>query len=136
MALTYTYPACFYPDDESSAFTVVFPDLPGCVTEGRNLDEALYMADDAACGWILTTLEDGEKLPPASKPGEVVADEYENGFVNFLLLDVETHAKQFNKKPVNKNCTIPTWLNTLAERANVNFSQILQDGLKQRLGLV
>jgi predicted RNase H-like HicB family nuclease len=134
MNLTYTYPACFYPADDG--ITVVFPDLIGCVTEGDTLDEALYMADDAACGWILTALEEGEKLPAASKPGEVVADEYENGFVNFLRLDVESYAKQFNKKPVNKNCTIPTWLNTLAERANVNFSQILQDGLKQRLGLV
>ncbi|MDR0986153.1 MAG: type II toxin-antitoxin system HicB family antitoxin [Ruminococcus sp.] len=134
MELIYTYPACFYPDTDG--ITVIFPDLPGCTTCGFTLDEALYMADDAACGWILTTLEMGEKLPPASKPGEVVADEFANGFVNFMRLDVESYAKKFNKKPVNKNCSIPTWLNTLAERANLNFSQTLQDGIKQRLGLV
>jgi predicted RNase H-like HicB family nuclease len=134
MDLTYTYPACFYPADDG--ITVIFPDLPGCVTCGDTLDEALFMAEDAACGWILTTLELGEKLPPSSRPGEIIADEYPNGFVNFIRLDVEAFDKKFNPKPVNKNCTIPTWLNTLAMKQGLNFSQTLQDGIKQRLGLI
>lgn len=35
------YPAVFYPfSDGSGGYTVEFPDLPGCITEGRNLEEA------------------------------------------------------------------------------------------------
>jgi predicted RNase H-like HicB family nuclease len=133
MNTVYTYPACFYPDKEVGGFTVDFPDLLGCVTEGDTMDEALYMAEDAACGWILTSLEEGKPLPPATDYREVKADA--DGFVNLMRLDIDTYAKKYSKKPVNKNCTIPTWLNTLAESKGVNFSQTLQEGLKQRLGL-
>ena len=39
------YPAVFYPfSDGSGGYTVEFPDLPGCITEGRNLEEAFEMA--------------------------------------------------------------------------------------------
>ena len=46
------YPAVFYPfSDGSGGYTVEFPDLPGCVTEGNDLEEAFEMAIDAASGW-------------------------------------------------------------------------------------
>ena len=54
------YPALFTPfEDGSGGYTVEFPDLPGCVTEGEDMAEALFMAEDAASGWVLTELEDG-----------------------------------------------------------------------------
>ncbi|MBF1687546.1 MAG: type II toxin-antitoxin system HicB family antitoxin, partial [Selenomonas sp.] len=45
------YPAIFYADDESSAYAVVVPDLPGCVSGGNSLSEAIAMGEDAASGW-------------------------------------------------------------------------------------
>ena len=43
------YPAVFHPfSDATGGYTVEFPDLPGCVTEGKNLQEAYEMAMDAA----------------------------------------------------------------------------------------
>lgn len=61
------YPAVFKPfSDQSGGYVVEFPDLPGCVTEGKNLEQAIEMGIDAASGWILGELEDGEKIPPAS----------------------------------------------------------------------
>ena len=61
------YPALFTPfEDGSGGYTVEFPDLPGCVTEGQNMAEALFMAKDAASGWVLTELEDGNPVPHAS----------------------------------------------------------------------
>ena len=61
------YPALFTPfEDGSGGYTVEFPDLPGCVTEGEDMAEALFMAEDAASGWVLTELEDGNLLPCAS----------------------------------------------------------------------
>ena len=56
-----TYPACFYPCEErKDAYTVEVPDLPGCVTEGDSLADAILMAADAASGWVLDELEDGK----------------------------------------------------------------------------
>jgi hypothetical protein len=36
-------------------------------------------------------------------------------------------------KSVNKTVTIPRWLNEAAEKANINFSQVLQYALKEQL---
>ena len=53
------YPAVFYPySDNSGGYVVEFPDLPGCVTGGKNLEEAMEMAVDAASGWVLDELEE------------------------------------------------------------------------------
>lgn len=50
------YPAIFTPCIESNGFTVVVPDLAGCVTEGNDLENAIEMGIDAASGWILGEL--------------------------------------------------------------------------------
>ena len=60
------YPAVFYPDPDSLAFAVTVPDLPGCVSGGDSLASAIAMGEDAASGWILGELEDGNEVPPAS----------------------------------------------------------------------
>lgn len=59
------YPACFYPAEEGG-YTVIVPDLQGCVTEGNDLQEAIDMAIDAASGWILDEWENGKTVPPPS----------------------------------------------------------------------
>ena len=57
------YPALFTPfEDGSGGYTVEFPDLPGCVTEGEDMAEALFMAEDAASGWkSIRTASDGSR---------------------------------------------------------------------------
>ena len=67
------YPAVFYPySDGSGGYVVEFPDLPGCVTGGKNLQEAIEMATDAASGWVLDELEEGNPVPKASEYHEVI----------------------------------------------------------------
>lgn len=123
------YPACFYPCEEQEGYTVVVPDLPGCVTQGKSLIDAIGMAVDAASGWVLDEMEDGKPIPPASKIEDVQADERPGGFVNLIVLDMDTYAEKYGEKAVRKNLTIPAWLNTYAEANNVNFSRVLQDAL-------
>ena len=60
------YPAIFTPCQELSGYTIEVPDLPGCITEGRTLAEAIEMGIDAASGWILDEMEDGHNYPAAS----------------------------------------------------------------------
>ena len=57
-----SYPACFYQDEETGNYVVEIPDLPGCVTGGATLEEAIRMAKDAAEGWLIDELEDGRVL--------------------------------------------------------------------------
>ncbi|NLX90875.1 MAG: HicB family protein [Firmicutes bacterium] len=128
------YPACFYPCEEGG-YTVTFPDLPGCVTEGDTLTEAVDMAIDAAAGWLLDEVENKRPIPKSSDIKSVVADEYEDGFVSLISVDLDEYARKHSNKAVKKTLTIPAWLNTLAEKNNINFSQILQEGLKKHLGI-
>ena len=122
------YPAVFYPfSDGSGGYTVEVPDLPGCVTEGKDLEEAFEMATDAASGWVLDELEEGKPVPAASKYTDVKARE--NGQVNMILLDMDVYAEKYGEKAVRKNVTIPAWRNAFAEKQKINFSQLLQEAL-------
>ena len=90
------YPAIFKPfTDQSGGYVVEFPDLPGCVTEGKNLEQAIEMGIDAASGWILGELEDGEQIPRASDYFEITA---ENGcMINMLLLDIDAYEEKYGE---------------------------------------
>jgi len=129
------YPARFIPlEDKNSGYTVVFPDLPGCVTEGDSLAEAIEMAVDAASGWILDELED-EKTPPAATSIQEIRKEAENEIVNIIVLNISKYAEKHGKKAVRKNCTLPSWLNERAEKEGINFSAVLQEALIAKLNI-
>ena len=121
------YPAIFSPCVEKSGYTVVVPDLPGCVTEGDSLADAILMAEDAASGWVLDELECGNAIPASSAPSALQLESGE--FTNLLVLDMDSYAEKYGDKAVRKNLTIPAWLNTFAEQNHLNFSQVLQDAL-------
>ncbi len=57
-----------------SDFSVDFPDLPGCVTAGRDLDEALAFAREALAGHISVLTDDGEAVPAPSSLETIMAD--------------------------------------------------------------
>ena len=123
-----TYPACFYPcEEKKGGFTVEVPDLPGCVSEGDTLAEAILMGTDAASGWVLDELEDVKPTPEASSIENIIPDP--GGFVSMLVLDMDAYAERYGDKAVRKNLTIPAWLNTFAEKNHINFSQVLQEAL-------
>lgn len=82
-----SYPACFYQDEETGNYVVEIPDLPGCVTGGATLEEAIRMAKDAAEGWLIDELEDGRVLPEASPIEKVNPD---SGGIVKRLHDIDT----------------------------------------------
>lgn len=84
------YPAIFTPCLEKEGYTVVVPDLPGCVSEGDSLVHAIEMGIDAACGWILGELEDGNSIPAATPYSAITPED--GGFVNLLVLDIDSYA--------------------------------------------
>jgi len=77
-----TYPAVFYEGE--GGYAVEIPDLPGCVSGGETLAEAILMGIDAASGWVLDELEDGKPAPKASPMGAIIPDP--GGFVSMLAL--------------------------------------------------
>ena len=122
------YPALVTPfEDGSGGYTVEFPDLPGCVTEGEDMAEALFMAEDAASGWVLTELEDGNPVPHASLIQDVEAEAGQ--FVSLVALDMDAYAAKYGSNAVKKTLTIPAWLNTFVEQNGISCSKVLQEAL-------
>ena len=133
--MKHVYVACFYPD-EDGGYTVVIPDLKGAVTEGDSLPHAIEMATDCASGWIIGELEEKRKVPKPSLIDDIELDtELQNGFKSYVYIDLIEYKKKNNSKSVKKTLTIPGWLNDLAEEKHINFSGILQEALKEHLGV-
>lgn len=132
------YPACFYKE-KTGGYSVIFPDLNHLATCGETLEEAFVMAVDCLAGYLYNSRQMGESVPAPSALGridpDVEYDDYEEVFVNLVTVDVEEYAKQHFAKAVKKTLTIPKWLNDKAEREQINFSQLLQAALRQKLGL-
>ena len=128
--MKYTYPACFYQEDDGR-FSVVFADFE-LATFGEGLADAIYMAADAAAGRILSMLNDGEKLPTPSNIKKVKPDD-KSGFVSMVYIDLDNQKVNYDESPVKKTLTIPSWLNKAAERKNINFSSTLKEALIERI---
>lgn len=59
----YQYTVILYPDPDEGGYSVTVPALPGCVTQGETLEEAIAMAKDAIRLYIETLLAEGELIP-------------------------------------------------------------------------
>ena len=56
-----------FPDTEEGGYVVRYPDLPGCISVGETMSDAISNAEDAKREWISAALEDGKNIPePAS----------------------------------------------------------------------
>ena len=123
-----TYPIVLTPDEPG--FVVYIPDF-NINTEGNDLTEAIEMARDAI-GLMGITLEDDKKpLPTPRNIKDIKADPDE--FVTFVDVDFSDYRRQIEMRTVKKNCTLPSWLCFQAEKANINFSAVLQAALKREL---
>lgn len=127
----YVYPAIFHPNEDDGSITVTIPDLPGCITEGKDLADAIFMAEDALSMWLWDAENDKEQIPTPSRSLPVEGPE----FINYVYADTDEYRRKHDSRAVKKTLSIPSWLNDLATQAGVNFSQILQDALKERLGV-
>lgn len=126
----FVYPAIFTYDESDKCFIVDFIDLKGCSTFGATIEEAYLMAQDAM-GLFLSDLD---TFPKPTIPFNTVKLK-DNQFISLIEIDLIEYRKKYNNIAVKKTLTIPTWLNTLAEKNDINFSQVLQKALKEELHL-
>lgn len=130
-----TYPACIYKEF-SGKYSIVFPDLDDLATFGDTLDEAMTMAVDCLAGYIYTLNLEGKEVPLPSELKNIIPEKYDEvveSYTSMIFVDVEEYAKLHFNKAVKKTLTIPFWLNTIAEKRNINFSKILKKALIEEL---
>ena len=128
----YTYPAVFEKEQEGG-YSIYFPDIEGCYTQAEDITEGIENAGDALC-LMLYELEKQEKQIP---PSSYIKDIKVNGddIVTLIACDTLFYKNYYEGKSVKINATIPLWLKEAGEKRHVNFSQILQKGVKEYLQL-
>lgn len=127
----YVYPAIFdYADD---GISIEFPDLPGCLSCADTDEEALYMAEDVLGIYMVVLEEDNEYIPEPSKLKDI--NVRENQKTVLISVWMPTVRKAVNNKAIKKTLTIPQWLDYMAREKDINFSFVLQEGLKKELNI-
>ena len=128
--MKYLYTAIISPD--AGRFIARVPDLPGCVTSGRSVEEAIDMATDAASGWLVVAEDEGIPINPPTPQADV---RHEQGDILTLIrIDTIKYRAATDNRAVRKNVSLPAWLAKLADQNGVNCSQVLQEGLLARFG--
>ena len=129
--LNVKYPAIFHLEDKS--YWVEFPDLEGCFSSGDSMEEAYENAKDAL-GVYLD--KDGDlysrKINKPSDINKVIA-KHKKDIVMFVDYNSVEYAKKFKNKAIKKTLSIPEWLNDLAIEKNINFSNLLQEALLNKI---
>jgi len=127
----YSYIAVISFDDDG--ISIDFPDLNGCFTCAEDESEISKMAKEVL-GLTLYGMEEyGENIPEASSIKNIKLEPNETSMLVEVFMPPVRD--RINNRVVKKTLTIPQWLNVEAERQGVNFSRILQNGLKEYLQL-
>ena len=126
----YTFEAIFTKEKEGG-YSVRFPQLDGCYTQGDTLEAAQRNAVDAMSLHLYGMEQEGETIPDAVL--EPVEDLKAWESVVLVTAWMTPFREAMQNQAIKKTLTIPAWLNAEAERRNVNFSQVLQSALKDYL---
>jgi predicted RNase H-like HicB family nuclease len=130
--------------DEKMPYLVYVPDFD-VNTEGADLADALYMAEDIISLVGVQRTDRGEILPEPTPIEDVDittspwADEIEDTsfivteFKTLIPADFDLYRKKLKNTAVRRNVSLPAWLDAEASNAGINVSAVLQDALKQQL---
>ena len=129
--MKYIYTATFVPNEDGTKYYCRVPDLPGCITTGNNIDDAIEMITDAASGWLVVAEDEGNEIPTPTPQHKL--DIPENAACSIIRIDTFAYRAATDTRAVRKNVSLPAWMAALAEKRGVNCSQVLQDGLMQLL---
>jgi len=121
--MDYIYPAIFHPNKDGS-YTITFPDLEGCISEGKTLANAIYMSHSALKQWLLYLMDEDSAIPAASsiKRIRVIGEE-------FTTL---VHVTINESRAVKRTVSIPKWMDEKAIDSGISLSRILQDALSKK----
>lgn len=135
--MVYIYPAILSPDmveGRGTVYTVEIPDIPGCITEGESISNAILMGREALAGCILAMKQANEEIPEPSNYKDINTSS-EDEFVTLIDVDLNDYLRKKKTKSVIKAVSLPQWLAVMAEESGISYSQTLQKSLKKELGL-
>ena len=122
------YPIILSPAKEGG-YVVSVPDLD-VNTQGESIADAMAMARDAISLWGVCQQDNGQIIP---SPATAQPRHKANEIVTFVDVDFDAYRQEYDMTAERTNVTIPRGLKRKAEAHGISFSQVLQEGLRERL---
>lgn len=120
----YVFPALFHSNEDGS-FTITYPDLPGCISEGKSLGNAMYMAQSALTQWMEYLTDKKQSIPSTSSLESIKTTQGE--FVTLIRAEIKEN------RAVKRTVSIPKWMDDKVIESGLSLSRVLQDALKEKL---
>lgn len=130
--MKYIYTAVLTFSEDGKKVFATIPDLPGCVSSGSDLNDAIEMITDAASLWLVSAEDHNDVIPLPTPQDKIKIPD--NSVETLILVDTITYHSETDSKAVRKNVSLPAWMANLADKRGINCSQVLQEGLLQKLG--
>ena len=122
--MEYIYPALFQSNDNGS-YTISYPDLQGCISEGKNLSNAMDMAQSALTQWIEFLTESKALIPNPTDIKDVNAND--NEFASLIRANIK------DGRAVKRTVSLPKWMDEKVAENGLSLSRVLQDALAAKL---
>ncbi|AKP68315.1 type II toxin-antitoxin system HicB family antitoxin [Companilactobacillus ginsenosidimutans] len=135
-----SYPAMFFfIPNETIPYYIHFPDFNTSGTQGRDVNDALYMAEDWLGIQVADDIENGNESPSPSfinslslnNPKGLVDDppkyNADKSFISMVSVELDDYLD--SKSVIKKTLTIPSWANELGHKYQINFSKTLTDSI-------
>ena len=129
--MKYMYPAIFTKEDDG--IIVTFPDVDGAFTDGADMTEAYTNAEDVLNLMLMSFEDDKQAIQPPTDLDQLVLPAH--SLAALVPADTDAYRRKTDTKAIHKNVSIPSWLNTLATKRNINFANVLQNALMKVLGV-
>lgn len=127
------YPAIVKWMDDENVYDIKFPDIDNAFTF-EDQEENILKSAREVLELCIYDIEDNNENPPT--PTHLKDIELgENEFVTLVEVWMAPVRDRFENKSIKKTLTVPKWLNDIAVKNDVNFSNVLQTALKEYLGI-
>ncbi len=94
--MKYIYTAVLIPEDKGSRYFARVPDLPGCITTGRDLSDAIDMITDAASVWLVSAEENyPEDINPPTRQCDI--ERPDNALLTLIQIDTLAYRAEIDE---------------------------------------
>ncbi|MBO4374905.1 MAG: type II toxin-antitoxin system HicB family antitoxin [Lachnospiraceae bacterium] len=129
--MKYMYTATFR--EKGGKVYARIPDLKGCITTGKNYEDAINQISDAASGWLVVAEDEGLDIPDATPQYKLITNEKLS--YSLIYIDTVSYRAKTDNRSVRKNVSLPAWMAQMADRLGINCSQVLQEGLMAKFNI-
>jgi len=122
--MSYIYPAKFCSNNDGS-YTIIYPDLLGCISEGKDLENAMVMAQSALSQWLEYLESEKQEIPKPSIINNIAVEK--NEFTSLIRADIR------DGRAVKRTVSLPKWMDEKVSEMGLSLSRVLQDALAKKM---